>query len=160
MCVVDDALFEQRGADAHDHRAVDLALGQPRVDDHAAILHRHVAVHLHNAGLGVDRNVRDLHSAGAACVQPGSAVAAVDVPISEILFVPSFRQAAAQVMLLAGVPFTRMLPSTASSWSGSRRASAPTVSNSFASAFTVDLRVEVETPPTVVEPPDPPSGGR
>ena len=31
-----------------------------------------------------------------------------------ILFVPSFRQAAAHVMLLPGVPFTRMLPSTAS----------------------------------------------
>src|SRR5436190_681159 len=68
--------------------------------------------------------------------------------------------AAAHVMLLPGVPFTRMLPSTASSWSGSTPSVGATVSKSFASAFTVDFRVEVETPPTVVEPPDPPSGGR
>ena len=43
--VVHDALFEQRGGDAHDDGAVDLAFGQPRVDDQAAILHGHEAVH-------------------------------------------------------------------------------------------------------------------
>ena len=70
VCVVHDALFEQRGADAHDDRAVDLAFGQPRVDDQAAILHGDVAVDLHDAGFGVDRDVRDLHAAAPPCCRP------------------------------------------------------------------------------------------
>ena len=49
---------------------------------------------------------------------------------------PSFLQAAAQVMLLLGVPLTRMLPSTASSCSGCAPSAGATASNSFASALT------------------------
>ena len=43
---------------------------------------------------------------------------------------------------------------------GARAPSAgATASNNLASAFTAALRVEAETPPTVVEPPDALSGG-
>ena len=64
--VVHNALFEERGGDAHDDGAVDLAFGQPRIDDQAAILHGHEAVHLDQAGFGIDADVGHLHAGRAA----------------------------------------------------------------------------------------------
>ncbi len=81
-------------------------------------------------------------------------------PISEILAVPSLRQAACQVRLLLGLSFTRMWPSTASNCSGCAPSAGAAASNSLASAFSAALRVEEETPPTVVDPPEALSGGR
>jgi len=52
-----------------------------------------------------------------------------------------------------------MRPSTASSWSAGAPSDGATASNNLASALTVDLRVEEDTPPTVVDPPDGPEGG-
>src|SRR5439155_26880043 len=80
-------------------------------------------------------------------------------PISEIVFVPSLAQAAFQVRLLAELPLTWTLPSTASSCSLGTPSEGATASNSLSSAFTVALRVEEETPPIVVDPPEAPEGG-
>src|SRR5208283_3047605 len=80
-------------------------------------------------------------------------------PVSVILLTPSLFAACANVMDLSGLPFTRMVPSTASSVSGSALSDLATTSNSFCNAFTVDLRVEEVTPPIVVDPPEPPEVG-
>src|ERR1019366_6214179 len=81
-------------------------------------------------------------------LRPAPSVRPLNDPISAIDAVPSFRQASFHVRLLAGDPFTWILPSTASSCSG--RAD---------SAGAAALRVEVDTPPTVLDPPDAPSRG-
>ena len=80
-------------------------------------------------------------------------------PISEILVVPSLRQASCQGMLLDGLSFTWMRPSTATSWSGVAPRAGATTANNLLRALVVDFSVEGDTPPTVVEPPDAPSGG-
>ncbi len=72
---------------------------------------------------------------------------------------PSFWQAAFQVSDLAELPFTWIFPSAAMSWSGVAPSAGATASNSLSSAFSVDFRVELETPPTVVEPPLEPETG-
>ncbi len=69
-------------------------------------------------------------------------------------------QAAFQVRLFDALPFIWILPSTACNCSlGTPRLGA-TASSSLSSALTVDLRVEEETPPMVVEPPEPFEKGR
>src|ERR1700690_956225 len=80
-------------------------------------------------------------------------------PISEILVTPSFWQAAFQVRLFAGLPFAWMRPSTACNCSAGTPIEGATASSSLANAFTLDLRVDDETPPTVVDPPEGPQGG-
>src|SRR5206468_6320865 len=80
-------------------------------------------------------------------------------PISEMVLAPSLAQAAFQVRLLAELPLTWILPSTASSCSLGTPREGATASNSLSSALTAALRVEEETPPIVVEPPDGPDGG-
>src|SRR5439155_3210547 len=67
---VDDALLEERRADAHDDRAVDLAFGQAGVDHHSAISDRYIPVYFDHAGFGVDVDVDDLHAGGAAGDHP------------------------------------------------------------------------------------------
>src|ERR1035437_398717 len=67
--VVHDPLFIEGGGDAHDDGAVDLALGQARVDEQAAILHGHVAVDFDEAGFGIDADVGHLHAGSAAAVE-------------------------------------------------------------------------------------------
>src|ERR1039458_8000599 len=92
-------------------------------------------------------------------LRPAPSVRPLNDPISAIDDVPSFRQASFHVRLLAGDPFTWILPSTASSCSGSAESAGAAASNNFSSAFTADLRVEGDTPPTVLDPPDAPSRG-
>ena len=67
-----DRFFEERVGDAHDQRAVDLALGELEVDDQAAVLHGHHFVHRHQAGFDIDRDIGDLHAADAAAGQLGA----------------------------------------------------------------------------------------
>src|ERR1035441_5959218 len=90
-------------------------------------------------------------------LRPAPSVRPLNQPIAAIDAVPSFRQASFHVRLLAGDPFTWILPSAASSCSGWAPNAGAAASNSFARAFTADLRVEVDTPPTVLDPPDAPS---
>src|SRR5260370_31089999 len=80
-------------------------------------------------------------------------------PISEIVFVPSLAQAAFHVRLLAALPLTWILPSTASSCSFGTPSDGATASNSLSRALTDALRVDEETPPMVVDPPEAPEGG-
>ena len=105
MRVVHDLLFEERVADAHDHRAEDLALGRLHVDDQTAVLHRDHLIDLDDSGLDVDRNFGHLHAANAAeasapCPGPGC------LPRAVIGCVPSLAQACFQVRLFAGLPMT------------------------------------------------------
>src|ERR1017187_8473775 len=92
-------------------------------------------------------------------LRPAPSLRPLNDPISAIDCVPSFRQASFHVRLLAGGPFLRLLPSPASSCSGCAPNAGAAASSSFASAFTADLRVEADTPPTVLDPPDAPSRG-
>ena len=67
--LVEDSLFPERPGDAHDQRAVDLALGLLEADDQAAVLDRDHLVHRNDAGLDVDRNIGDLYAADARVVE-------------------------------------------------------------------------------------------
>src|ERR1035441_6026831 len=81
--------------------------------------------------------------------------------VSEILPpAPIFWQAEAQVRLFLVLPLTRTVPSTASSSSGWAPSAGATASKSLARALTPDLRVAEDAPPTVVDPPEAPPGGR
>src|SRR5260370_27649161 len=82
------------------------------------------------------------------------------MPISEMVVAPSLAQAAFHVRLLAALPLTWILPSTASSCSLGTPSEGATASNSLSSALTDALRVEEDTPPMVVDPPEAPEGGR
>jgi hypothetical protein len=156
--LVHDALFKQRGADAHDGRAVDLALGglgltispQSCTATNLFILTMPVSVSTETSAICMPPTPLDINPPG---------LRGLFSPISEILVVPSLRQASCQGRLLDGLSFTWMRPSTAASWSGEAPSAGATAANNFSSAFTVDLRVEGDTPPMVVEPPDAPSGG-
>ena len=55
------------------HAAVDLALGGLRIDDQAAILHRHEAIHLDDAGLGIHGNVGHLNAGNTERIQTARA---------------------------------------------------------------------------------------
>src|ERR1019366_4706511 len=82
-------------------------------------------------------------------------------PISEILPpAPIFWQAEAQVRLFLVLPLTRTVPSTASRSSGWAPSAGAAASKSLARALTPDLRVAEDAPPTVVDPPEAPPGGR
>src|SRR5436853_4697628 len=81
-------------------------------------------------------------------------------PTSEILPPPIFLQAATHVMLLLGLPLTRTWPSTASRSAGCAPSAGAAASKSLPSAWMPDLRVAELAPPTVVDPPDDPPGGR
>src|SRR5512143_1347405 len=72
---------------------------------------------------------------------------------------PSFAQACFQERLLPGFAATRTVPLTASSSSGLEFNAGATFAKSWFSASIAPRRVEEETPPIVVEPPEPPEGG-
>src|SRR5208337_1415106 len=61
--IVHDLLLEQCIRDAHDQRAVALALRSLDVDDEPAVLCAHHLVDLHDSCLGVHRDIRHFHSA-------------------------------------------------------------------------------------------------
>ena len=74
---IEVALLVERVAHALNHAAVDLALGQLRVDRPAAVVHRDDALDLDDAGLGVDRDLGELHAADA--VLADAQIAGVDI---------------------------------------------------------------------------------
>ena len=145
----------------HDDGAVDLAFRQPRVDDQAAILHGHVAVDVHDAGFGIHRNVGDLHARRALRVQPARAALVVLAHFGDLAGGPDLLAGRRPGQALGGSALHadagRPRPPVASGCAPSEGA---TASNSLASAFMAALRVDDETPPTVVDPPDAPRVGQ
>src|SRR5260370_41877385 len=75
-CLIHDALFHQRAADAHDAGAGHLGFGQLWINHKAAILNGDHTVHLDDAGFDVDRNVGDLN-AGHTLVGEAAGIARV-----------------------------------------------------------------------------------
>jgi len=63
------------------------------------------------------------------------------------------------LLTLLGLPFTRTVPSTLSKSSGCTFSAGATFAKRASQASTAARRVEELTPPTVVEPPEPPEGG-
>ena len=63
---VHDALLEQGVVDAHDDAAGHLRFAGQHIDDQAAVLHGHDLRAADHAGLGIDRDLGDLHAADAA----------------------------------------------------------------------------------------------
>src|ERR1039458_7673872 len=92
-------------------------------------------------------------------LRPAPSLGPLNDPLFAIAAAPRLPPGSLHVRLLAGDPFTWILPSTASSCSGCALSAGAAASNNFPSAFTADLRVEVDTPPTVLDPPDAPSRG-
>src|ERR1039458_8218519 len=64
-------------------------------------------------------------------LRPAPSLRPLNDPISAIDAAPSFRQASIHVRLLAGDPFTRILPSTASSCSGCALSAGAAASDNF-----------------------------
>ncbi len=81
------------------------------------------------------------------------------LPCAAIGVGPIFAHASFHVSLRAGDAATRTTPSHASSSSGLAFSAGATFSKSISRACTAARRVEDDTPPIVVEPPDPPDTG-
>src|SRR6185369_6705292 len=64
-----DCFFEETVGNAHDERAIDLALGGFQVDDQTAVLDGDHFVNRDDAGLDIDRNVGHLRAPDAAADQ-------------------------------------------------------------------------------------------
>src|ERR1039458_9154341 len=73
---------------------------------------------------------------------------------------PIFLQAETQVMLFVGLPLTRMAATTPSVAAVGARSAGAAASKTLARALMPALRVAEDEPPTVVEPPELPPGGR
>src|ERR1700730_6835978 len=72
---IEVALFVNGVTDALDHAAEDLALRELGVDGTPAVVRGDDALDLHHAGLGVDRDLRELHAADAVLADANGAEA-------------------------------------------------------------------------------------
>ena len=63
MLPIEDAIFVERIGEAHQHAALNLAFEQQRIDRPSAVLHRDDPLDPDDPGLGIDRDLGELHAA-------------------------------------------------------------------------------------------------